>query len=60
MSDRKCYAKDGVCRKGCAGNAPCYSLLEQAVEAQKNDTRTPEQKIKDGVAFITDTRLGGD
>lgn len=34
-------------------------LAKLAVEAKDNDTRTEEEIIADGVAFIMDTRLGG-
>lgn len=34
-------------------------LAKLAVEAKENDTRTEEEIIADGVAFIMDTRLGG-
>lgn len=34
-------------------------LVKLAVEAKDNDTRTEEEIIADGVAFIMDTRLGG-
>lgn len=34
-------------------------LAHQAVVAQQNDTRTEAEKIRDGVAFIMDTRVGG-
>lgn len=36
-----------------------FDLAKQALEAQKNDRRTLEEKIADGVAFILDTRIGG-
>ncbi len=35
-------------------------LAKLAVESMKNDTRTEEEIIADGVAFIMDTRLGGE
>lgn len=35
-------------------------LARKAIEFQKNDTRTQEEKIADGVRFITDTRIGGE
>lgn len=34
-------------------------LAKLAVETMKNDTRTEEEIIADGVMFIMDTRLGG-
>lgn len=34
-------------------------LAKLAVEAKDNDTRTEEEIIASGVAFIMDTRLGG-
>ena len=35
-------------------------LCRRAVEFRDNDKRTDEEKIADGVRFITDTRLGGE
>ena len=34
-------------------------LAKMAVEAKYNDTRTEDEIIADGVAFIMDTRFGG-
>ena len=34
-------------------------LAKLAVEAKHNDTRTEDEIIADGVAFIMDTRFGG-
>lgn len=34
-------------------------LAKLAVEAKKNDTRTEEEIIADGVAFIMNTKFGG-
>lgn len=39
--------------------AEMLDLAKRAVEAQKNDKRTDAKKIDDGVAFITDIRIGG-
>lgn len=41
-------------------DADLRELAKKAVEAQKNDKRTMEEKIADGVRFICDTRIGGD
>lgn len=40
-------------------NEEIDSLAKLAVEVKDNDTRTEEEIIADGVAFIMDTRLGG-
>ena len=34
-------------------------LAKLAVQAKENDTRTEDEIIADGVAFIMDTRFGG-
>jgi hypothetical protein len=41
MSDRTCFADDGVCRKGCAGNAPCAASSQ----------RTPCGRIRSALAY---------
>jgi len=35
-------------------------LARRAVQVKENDTRTEDEIIADGAAFIMDTRLGGD
>ena len=35
-----------------AMNDKTQALAERTVEAQRNDTRTPAEKIADGVAFV--------
>ncbi len=35
------------------------ALAKLAVQAKENDTRTEDEIIADGVAFIMDTRFGG-
>ena len=39
--------------------AEMRELTRQAVKARKNDDRTNQQIIEDGIAFIMDTSKGG-